>query len=229
MTVKVGYQEVKISNTAYMVHTTGDPRSRTFTIPPGRKRLLIVTIATRNNRGSSVKFNGKALSLAKRSSSYDGCQCDIWYMVSPDVGAHTLIVDLIGASQSMIGIVCATGIDQVNPVLLTGESSGTGTTRSKALTNTILGALGVDAQYNNGNAAGTQGADQTIIYKDSVGPTADDSGGMSYRDDMPESSVNFSWSGLQASSTGSSMALAFFKPARRSGGAIALLQGIFGV
>lgn len=143
-------------------------------VATGTNRILVVAVQTRDGAVtvSGVTYNGVALTKATSQyepnwSTYVGTE--IWYLVNPDEGTHSVAVTLSATSDHASAISSDwSNVDQTNPINAVGGGYGTavsGTTNHK-LTLTIDETVLINSLYSKGTPASIADAtDQTNLYE----------------------------------------------------------------
>src|SRR5450432_24092 len=91
---------------------------------------------------TSVTYNGAALTFAGASTN-GTVRTEIWYLVAPTAGSHSVVVTAPVASDVTASSVSFTGVNQATPVGTFVSNLGTGTTAS-VVANSIVGEPVVD-------------------------------------------------------------------------------------
>src|SRR5450432_3741075 len=76
---------------------------------------------------TSVTYNGTALTFAGASTN-GTVRTEIWYLVAPAAGSHSVVVTAPVATDITASSVSFTGVDQATPVGTFVSNLGTGTT-----------------------------------------------------------------------------------------------------
>jgi hypothetical protein len=100
------------------------------TVGTGANRYLLVEVMVLDAAVAvqSVTFGGVALArLGSGTGSASVCRLELWGLVAPPSGTHTVAIELSGASVSLRGALSYTGVDQNDPVGPAFRSSGSGT------------------------------------------------------------------------------------------------------
>jgi len=135
----------------------------------GSDRLLAVCISTQKNSGTaptvtSVTYNGAALSLAIRESSYSSTiRSEVWYISTPATGANNVVVTLADATchDIMIGAISLNGVHQSSPLHAAATNSGFASSISTNIPTTFADCWLMDNVYQY-NGTQTPGAGQTM-------------------------------------------------------------------
>jgi hypothetical protein len=135
-------------------------------VAAGSNRLLVVTIAKRDNGGavSSVTYGGVPLALLKAESQGAGDfpRAEMWYLIAPAVGTANIVISLSGAEFLEAGGLDFTNVNQVNPFSVPVGAHGSAGPAS-ALVPSLSGEIVLDVVAYKGADAGL-GAYQTLQW-----------------------------------------------------------------
>lgn len=195
----------------------------------GSSLILVVSIGQRTTAGntvSGVTFNTVALTQAvgHNNGSRRG---DIWYLLNPATGAHSIAVTLSAApTTSMAAAVSLTGVDQVTGLDATNTAGTTSATPTVAVTTVADNCWVVDCP--EGGIAGTTSltASGSQANSTAINQTNGFFGGISTQGPKtPAGAVTMTWTfaGGTPSTCVWAMVGASFKPVA-SGLAIAILM-----
>ena len=145
--------------------------SWSHTVGIGTNRFLAVCTQARDTRAADVAVttvtaNGFPLRKVRADLRTDGTASfgtELWYLVNPGVGIHTIAVTWTGA-LSAYGVGSATsyfGVDQVTPIDAQAGSGGSGTTLSTTITTVTSYALITDCALGQADGGLTMRAGQT--------------------------------------------------------------------
>jgi hypothetical protein len=175
----------------------------------GNDRLLVVILCARNQEFTALTYAGVSLTLAKKSTTYDGCETSIWYLLNPATGSNNIAGTLdAGRDNTLVGAISFFNIDQGSSINLTDESYANAGSFTNSFTPTLDNCVVVEGQFNTGITSGSISGGQTLIHSRS----SNDSGGCSYEMDIDAGTESVGWSGFDSSSTAYSHALVVFKP-----------------
>src|SRR5450432_2087508 len=85
---------------------------------------------------TSVTYNGAALTFAGASTN-GTVRTEIWYLVAPTAGSHSVVVTAPVASDVTASSISFTGVDQTTPVGTFVSNLGTGTTAAVVATTAV--------------------------------------------------------------------------------------------
>lgn len=173
------------------------------------KRVLAFCMASRGTVVSSATYNGDSFVRAKRSTAFDGCSVDVWYLVSPTIGTHNIIINFSGIDQNTtVGVISMSDANITDPIQDTDEQSGSGSSYSKTLT-TEIGGVVIHGFMHSGTKAGDPSANETILVK----RVSNDSSGSAYEKNCTSASTTVGWSGFYPTDSSFSAAMVSFRPA----------------
>ena len=212
----MSYKTIGIGNTTQ--HNVGSISSGSFshTVVTGSDRKLILLMMNRNTGAiTSVTANGSSMTLAKQSTSFDGCFTQIFYLDNPDVGSNTISYTLNGTddNRAVIGVLDIRNAKQ-GTITRTDEQVGGSYGFTNSVTVDVSGSIVIEGQFNTGIQSGTVGAGQSYIATRS----GNDSGGASYKANVNAGTTNMSWSWSDSDSAYSE-AVVVIEPAKQKGGA----------
>lgn len=142
----------------------------THTTTASQSNLLMIVgvgITGSTNTVSSVTYNGAPLTKIGNIACASGGSCDeeLWYMVAPATGAHSVIVTASGSSNIYAGAVTYYNANQSSPlgtpVTNTGGSSPSSVTVSSSTSQTIVDGI---TDWSNGGL-GSASAGQTQLWR----------------------------------------------------------------
>lgn len=162
-----------MTNVSYdtQVHTSGSGTSsysQNITIASNSSRLLVVGIIYYHGAScsiASVTHNGKNLTLAKRLNSDAVSTTELWYLVAPDTGTNTVVVNTTESSGTRIvafEVWSFYNVDQNTPIGVTTSASGSGGNSTGTITPTTTGSAIFDCIYVNG-AGSPSGAPSSLV------------------------------------------------------------------
>ena len=75
-----------------------------------------------DSRISSITRDGRAYTLAKRSTAFNSCFTEIWYQANPNADTGNIAISFVGtcSNYSMLGHVALINVDQASPVNING-------------------------------------------------------------------------------------------------------------
>lgn len=129
--------------------------------------LLVVAISGfRNRTVSSITYNGVALTTAgARAVHGSGYYTDVFYLLSPATGAHTLAWTLSSTDGPTIACVSFTGNHASSPIGNVATDFSSGTTPSKAVTTANANSIVFSSVYtNSATLASATGSNQTLRW-----------------------------------------------------------------
>ena len=137
----------------------------------GSDRILIVAVQVFDDTSqaertvSSVTYNGDALTRIDRKDE-GNIAAELWYRIAPDTGTNNVVVTLGAANDfSIAGATSFTGVDQTNPINVTGTASGGLLEASVAVTTLNDSCMAVDSTVKYAtNETLTVGSGQTSNY-----------------------------------------------------------------
>lgn len=171
------------------------------------------------NDVTAVTYNGDTLTeigAVNHSSGGDG-RVELWYMVSPDSGTHTVQATVTTSSDEATGgAITLTGVDQSSPVNVHGGTSGSFSSDliSQSLITTVPNTWLVDIVTSDSNLGSTAGGSQTERWDET--PNAGFESAASTRAVSTATTTTQSWTNANAS--GGALYAAAFKPATLPGG-----------
>ena len=152
------------ASTSAGADATTDSWSHTVT-SSGANRVLIVGVsyqdAPSSTDVSSVTSNGTNLTKVGTASQSLDVTSQIWRLVNPDTGTHTIQVTLTQAAKQISGAASFLNVHQTTPVGSFFSASGSSTAPSVDVTGVAANELVVDAVGVKTNAAATVGPSQT--------------------------------------------------------------------
>ena len=168
VTLKVANSNITVGDTS---STNGNSNSFTFAHDgSGISTLLLVGIARKasNATVTSVTYAGVAMT-AIPSGSFDG-NPDLftYYLVNPTTGVNNIVVTCSAATETAIGAVTYSGVDQSTPLDTAAVASGSSGTASVNVSS-ASGDLVQDFLAVDDGPVVTVGAGQTSVYDDAVG------------------------------------------------------------
>ncbi len=171
------YDTITIDNTASETENTGtSSMSWTHTVSSGLNNsiLIVCTNVEDEDEGdnyyvASADFNGDALTLADRAAADEGFTAisEIWYLLNPDPGSHTVTVNFsIAVNNALGGSASFSNINQSTPDYTntstdTGSPSNLATSITTDISNSLIIAVATDG---TGTLVYSYGSDQTQIY-----------------------------------------------------------------
>ena len=193
------------------------------TVGSSSNRVLVVGLSTEDTSSSvlniaSITYNGVAMTAVPNSAATAGSstldKSQLFYLLNPPAGAHTIAVTFGGAVNGVsAGSISLSGVAQSAPTAAAINTATSGTTISANITVSTAGSWLVDAANSGaGNATLTPGASQTKRW--GVGQSS--SGGAGSTESVSSAgTASVSWT----ASSGSQLALsvAAFAPAAAGG------------
>ena len=142
------------------------------TVGTGTSTILVVGLATEDTSSSvlnvaSITYNGVALTAVPNSAATAGSstldKSQLFYLLNPAAGAHTVAVTFGGAVNGVsAGSISLSGVAQSAPSAAAINTATSGTTISANIAVSTAGSWLVDAANSGaGNATLTPGASQT--------------------------------------------------------------------
>lgn len=196
--------------------------THSVTVASNPNRCLVLIFCSRGGGViSSATFAGGSFVLGKRSSGYDGCFTEIWYLKNPAVTTANIAVNFSSATsdRSLLGVISLYNVDRIDPVDITGEKVANAGSFTSSFTPTQNNCVVVEGQFNTGTTSGSVAGGQTLIFNRS----SNDSGGCSYETDIDATSESVGWSGFETGSTAYSHAFVVFQGARYPSGGAGLM------
>jgi pectate lyase len=197
--------------------------SWSHTVGSGSNTVLVVGLSTEDTSSSvlnvaSIIYNGVAMTAVPNSAATAGSstldKSQLFYLLNPAAGAHTVAVTFGGAVNGVsAGSISLSGVAQSAPTAAATNTATSGTTISANITVSTAGSWLVDAANSGaGNATLTPGASQTKRW--GIGQSS--SGGAGSTESVSSAgTASVSWT----ASSGSQLALsvAAFAPAAGGG------------
>lgn len=112
----------RVNNTTYENPSWASSMSFSHTVNAGSNRLLIVSVGLWDNGDSvaSVTYNSVSLTKAIDTDVFTTWKPSVWYLVAPDIGTYTVVVNFSGGDSAVLGAVAGattfTGIHQTTPL-----------------------------------------------------------------------------------------------------------------
>lgn len=138
----------------------GGPRTVNVThVCTGTSLILIVWVAIWQDTGgtgtvSAITYNGVALTRAIASTRSTSMAGEMWYLIAPATGSHTLAVTVTGATDGIrVASGSFTGVDQTAPLGVTNTSTGTSGNPAITLTTATANSVAVAGLCRFGNTA----------------------------------------------------------------------------
>ena len=189
----------------------------------GSNLLLVVEVALWQDAAgtgsiSGITYNSVALTKANTELSV-GMESEIWYLVAPSTGSHSITATVTGATDSRrFASTSFIGVLQISPLDTTAINSTSSGAPSKAITTSAVNELIVDSVSRFSDDPLTVGGSQTQIYNDDTIPNGNSwvtsLGTASYEIVTTATSYTISWTG--ASVNDCAQVIACFKPAAAS-------------
>ncbi len=100
--------------------------------------ILLVGIEGNPHIVNSIDFNGDAMTLATSTNHTGGDvgSIEIYYLLNPDAGSHTITVDFNAGVRGSAGAVSFSNVDQTDPIDSDEHEQGTGTESNNYITTT---------------------------------------------------------------------------------------------
>lgn len=169
--------------------------------------ILVVKIASRGASVNSdlaitgITYNGVALTKAIDRNSADSpasntLSTEIWYLVNPPSGTHSVAVTFTGTVTTSVGYASsAQNIDQTNPVDVTGGSNANGQASpdTTSVTTVNPNSLVFDVIYNKIGTALTRETHQTLVSTETLPSGGGDTADASYKVAPLAGSNSMSW------------------------------------
>ena len=199
--------------------TNAASASWSHTIGSGTNRVLIVGLATEDTSTtslavSSITYNGVAMTAVPSSTATAGSstldRTQLFYLINPAVGVHTVAVTFGGAVNGVsAGSVSLSGVAQSAPTAAAINSAASGTTLSASVAVATAGSWLVDVVTSgSGNATFTAGSGQTSRW--AVGQSSSGGAG-STKPISAAGTASSSWTA--GSSSQLALSVAVFAPA----------------
>ena len=125
-------------DTVAPINNSLDPMTVGITVGNYSNRVLIVGIAIQTSNhgnmpivGVSSNVNG-AFTKWRSDESTSNVRTEIWYLLNPTVGAHTISIDKTAAVYASAGVISLYGASQISSAFTGTGGVGTGTTASIA-------------------------------------------------------------------------------------------------
>jgi hypothetical protein len=197
-----------------------DPDTLSVEVADKPDRVLVLLWTNRFRDISSASYNGDALTRAKKSSRYDGCQAEVWYLVNPDAGTHTLSINFSDtpALGDRYAVMVLSNCDVNDLIEDTDEQTGNGSSYSKSLT-TKIGGLVIHGFQHTGTSSGNKGAGETLLWE----YNSNDSNGGAY-EIATSTPVTVSYNGFSPGDSGFSACMVSFNPASLRGGGAVMME-----
>lgn len=168
-------------------------------------RILIVGVAIRTPTStvSSITYGGQSLVFAGAQTRANNARTEIWYLINPNIGTHTITVTTSSGTEMVGGAVSLSGADQAQDLSTQfAGNSDNSSTPNVQITTPVDNAWVVDAlAYQRGGGGGgvanaTAGAGQTTRWNQSTGSGNADVGGAGSTQGplVPAGTVTMSWS-----------------------------------
>ncbi|UCF12611.1 MAG: DUF2341 domain-containing protein [Thermoplasmatales archaeon] len=171
------YDTITIDNTASETDNTGATSMNwTHTVSSGLNNSILIVCANiedddagNNYFVESADFNGDALTRAVRVAADEGYTAisEIWYLLSPDAGSHTITVNFsIAVNNALGGSVSFSNVNQSTPVYTnTSTDTGNPTGLATGITTDVANSLIIDvATDGQGTHAYSYGNGQNQFY-----------------------------------------------------------------
>jgi len=171
------YDTIAIDNTASEPDNAGaTSMSWTHTVSSGLNNSILIVGANLEDDDAgdnyfvaSADFNGDALTHAVRVAADEGFTAisEIWYLLSPDAGSHTITVNFsVAINNAVGGSASFSGVNQSIPddngtSVDTGSPTGLATSVTTDVANSLIIAVATDG---NSGFTFSYGSDQTEIY-----------------------------------------------------------------
>ena len=146
----VGLSQLDITHdTTSSTESSGSVSSLThsMTVADNSNRVLIACVSSYGGSAptiTGVTWNGDAMTAVPNSESYQSGsnnRTQIYYIIAPDTGSHSIVASFSGSATCGIGGMSFYNVDQTTPVGAGNTSSATSTaTSSLALTPTVTGS-----------------------------------------------------------------------------------------
>jgi len=148
-------------------HTTGS----------GSNRIMIVGVSVKFTAGTehvlSVSYGSQSLTFLRGDNSSGSVRSEIWYLVGPNTGTHTVTVTLSTNQKAAGGSVTYSGVSQTAPVV-SNSAGGSGTSNSPSQSITVntsnsllVGNLAVRLSGSSAPSVTSEGTGQTMIWDNS--------------------------------------------------------------
>ncbi|MBI4848420.1 MAG: Ig-like domain-containing protein, partial [Nitrospirae bacterium] len=202
------FAAIAVDGTATNSSSTTSTVSWSHTVGTGSNRLLVVGVsfdARNSNTVSSVTYGGTALTnLRAEGTGANFARTEIWYLTAPASGSNTITVTIGGTATdklNMAGAVSYTGVDQTTPFSSNRGAAGTTASAPSVSISSATGNLIFDifATYRP-TTTPSQGAGQTLYWKNTTQGTTGVNGGMSSK--AGTSATTMSWTGRATTGTG---------------------------
>jgi hypothetical protein len=144
-------------------HTTGS----------GSNRIMIVGVSVKFTAGTehvvSISYGSQSLTFLRGDNSSNSVRSEIWYLIAPSTGTHTVTVTLSTSQKAAGGSVTYSGVSQTAPTVANSTgANGTSNSPSASITlstaNTFLvGNLAIRLSSNSAPTV-TEGSGQTTRW-----------------------------------------------------------------
>jgi len=141
-------------------NATGSSATANLTVASNDNRLLAVVVGwSGTNTISSIAWDGQ--SFTKAAGVVDGggnLRTDIWYLVAPNTGAHTVTVTFTGSvNLPNVAYISLYGANQSSPIGVTATNTGTAANTTVSITPTTTGSWVLAALSANTTTTGSSG------------------------------------------------------------------------
>jgi hypothetical protein len=145
---------------------------------------------------TSITYNGAFLNLVGAQDTSDGfARVEIWALVAPDTGSHTVLVTLNGAPNgATVSVMTFTGVNQTTPLgafaSATGDSASGSADVTSGANELVFDVLVVESSSDRDLLPGAGQTERWDLFQ---APKAN--GGGSTEPGAPSVSMSWSWSG----------------------------------
>lgn len=202
------------NTTQYNVVVTTNPQTFTHTVSSQSDRKLILVHCNRaSDTGSSVTYNGVAMTLILRSPSNEQTFTEIWYLDNPATGSNTVSFNWTSApgGNEVIGVIDIYNAELGLPIDQDSQTGYGSFTNSVPVS--IDGSIIIEGMYSSTDAlVGASQSGQVEFAK----RVTNDSGGCSYKLNVNTPSSTVGWN--MNTSSGYSEAAITVAPSLMRGG-----------
>lgn len=134
----------------------------------GTNLLLVVTVGWRHqdpgNAITGITYNSVALTQLGTTSNGEFATAEIWYLLAPATGTHTVAATFTDLARAHLGAVSYTAVNQSTPLGTYASNTGTSTAPSVTVTS-ATGDVVIAVGAERGTETFTTGASQTMRWE----------------------------------------------------------------
>lgn len=167
---------VTLGDTAEFEAYTQSSMSTTFNVTSHANMVMVVGVNQQDNTQSvsSVAWNGSTAGWTRIGSQASaGSVVELWYLVNPVSGSHTLTINFSatsGNNHQFVGAETFYNVSQTAPIAASNTGAGTTAGTTSVAVATSSGQVAVDVIGDNQFCLGAPGAGQTRTWADQLGP-----------------------------------------------------------